>query len=38
MLKLKSDVMQTAETIKKLKCNSVLPEVTLLDVNKKSKN
>lgn len=33
--KLKSKVMQTAESIKKLKCNSTLPEVTLLDINKK---
>lgn len=33
--KLKSDVMQTAETIKKLKCNNTLPDVTLLDINKK---
>jgi hypothetical protein len=34
--KLKSEVMETAETIKKLKCNHALPDVTLLDVNKKS--
>lgn len=33
--KLKSKVMQTAESIKKLKCNSVLPDVNLLDINKK---
>ncbi|CAM4256812.1 TlpA family protein disulfide reductase [Flavobacterium terrigena] len=33
--KLKADVMQTAETIKKLKCNSILPDVTLFDVNNK---
>jgi peroxiredoxin len=33
--KMKSNVMQTAENIKKLKNNNVLPDVTLLDVNKK---
>ena len=33
--KMKTDVMQTAENIKKLKNNNVLPEVSLLDVNKK---
>jgi hypothetical protein len=33
--KMKSKVMETAECIKKLKCNSALPDVTLLDVNKK---
>ena len=33
--KMKSNVMETAASIKKLKCNSTLPDVTLLDANKK---
>ncbi|NHM01582.1 TlpA family protein disulfide reductase [Flavobacterium difficile] len=33
--KMKSDVMRTAENIKKLKNNNVLPEVSLLDKNEK---
>lgn len=33
--KLKSKVMETAESIKKLKCNATLPEVSLLDINNK---
>ncbi len=33
--KLKSKVMETAETIKKLRCNNSLPDVRLVDMNKK---
>ena len=33
--KMKSKVMETAESIKKLKCNRTLPDVTLLNMNKK---
>lgn len=34
--KLKSNVMETAENIKKLKNNNILPDVSLLDLNGKS--
>jgi len=35
---MKSKVIATAENIKKLKSNNVLPNVSLLDVNKKPVN
>ena len=36
--KMKSNVMQTANSIQKLKNNNALPDVSLLDVNKKTVN